>query len=122
MRASLHRQPTPTCDESDGCFFVKPDGTCWAKETTTNPISKQTSLALRRLKIHRPGMSFYWLRHTFRTIADETRDFPAIDRVMGHADASMAGQYRERISDERLKAVTNTVHRWLFAEIELKRS
>jgi hypothetical protein len=35
---------------------------------------------------------------------------------MGHADPSMADHYRERISDERLLAVTTHVHRWLFGE------
>ena len=35
---------------------------------------------------------------------------------MGHVDTTMAGHYRERISDERLKAVTDTIHNWLFAE------
>ena len=33
---------------------------------------------------------------------------------MGHVDSTMAGQYRERISDERLQAVVETVRAWLF--------
>jgi hypothetical protein len=33
---------------------------------------------------------------------------------MGHADGSMASVYRERISDERLKAVVEHVRQWLF--------
>ena len=35
---------------------------------------------------------------------------------MGHADQSMAANYRERISDERLQAVVDVVHDWLFGE------
>jgi hypothetical protein len=33
---------------------------------------------------------------------------------MGHVDNSMAGAYRERISDGRLQDVVDTVHGWLF--------
>jgi hypothetical protein len=51
-------------------------------------------------------------------VADEARDFPAIDLIMGHADESTAARYRERISDERLMAVTDHVHRWLFGGAE----
>jgi integrase len=57
---------------------------------------------------------FNVLRHTFRTVADETGDRPAIDLVMGHADPSMGAVYRERIADERLRAVVNHVRTWLF--------
>ena len=33
---------------------------------------------------------------------------------MGHARDDMASVYRERISDERLKAVSDHVRKWLF--------
>jgi hypothetical protein len=35
---------------------------------------------------------------------------------MGHVDPSVASLYRERISDERLIAVTDTVRAWLWPE------
>jgi len=62
--------------------------------------------------------NFYTLRHTFRTIADESKDQPAVDHVMGRARDDMASVYRERISDERLRVVTEHVRAWLFAEPE----
>ena len=64
----------------------------------------------------RPGLSFYTLRRTFRTVADEVPDRVAIDLIMGHVDDSMGAAYRERIGDERLVAVTNHVRRWLFGD------
>jgi len=33
---------------------------------------------------------------------------------MGHVDTSMVAVYRERISDERLRAVVNVVRAWLW--------
>ena len=33
---------------------------------------------------------------------------------MGHGDQTMASHYRERIGDDRLKAVTDHVRSWLF--------
>ena len=72
---------------------------------------------LRRLGINgRKGLGFYTLRHSFRTVADEAKDQPAADFIMGHEVPHMSSVYRETISDERLKAVTDHVRKWLFAE------
>ena len=69
-------------------------------------------------QLHRVGVGFYALRHTFETIGGESRDQVAVDHIMGHSPAAgdMSAVYRERISDERLRAVVNHVHGWLFAE------
>ncbi len=79
-------------------------------------ITKEYKKLIDKLGVHRRGLGFYTLRHVFRTVADSTLDFPAIRQVMGHADGSIDAVYREQISDERLKAVTNHVHKWLFAD------
>jgi integrase len=68
-------------------------------------------------KLRRPGRSFYALRHTFETIGGESRDQVAVDAIMGHVDSSMAGHYRQRISDERLTAVAECVRTWLFPPV-----
>jgi hypothetical protein len=47
-------------------------------------------------------------------VADEARDQPAADFSMGHESPHMSTVYREKISDERLRAVADHVHRWLF--------
>lgn len=51
----------------------------------------------------------YALRHTFETVAGDTKDQQAIDYVMGHHDASMAAVYREGIDPKRIIAVCKYV-------------
>lgn len=71
---------------------------------------------LEELKIHRLGIGFYTLRHTFRTWADETHDQHAIHRIMGHAIPGMSGIYIEEIELDRLRAVTDHVRNKLFGK------
>jgi integrase len=81
----------------------------------SGPLPCKFGRLLRRLSINgRKGLGYYTLRHTFRTVADEAKDQPAVDYIMGHVDASMAGRYRERIDDSRLQAVTEHVRSWFF--------
>jgi integrase len=90
----------------------------------TDAVNGQFNVVLRKAGIISNGRGFYGLRHTFRTVADETLDYPAIDLVMGHipSDAGsphsvvMAARYRQKISDERLKAVAEYVRKWLWGE------
>jgi integrase len=86
----------------------------------SNAVTKETAKLLKKVGIngHR---GFYALRHTFETIGGESRDQPAVDHIMGHARDDMASVYRERISDDRLRAVTETVRKWLFGETGLAR-
>ncbi len=65
------------------------------------------------------GRSFYDLRHTFKTVAeDETSDEPAVEAIMGHSasEADMSSRYRQSISDRRLSKATNAVRRWLYGK------
>ncbi|MDZ4781934.1 MAG: tyrosine-type recombinase/integrase [Planctomycetia bacterium] len=96
--------------------FITKRRMSWAKPGQDNPICKETVKLLKALGLHRPGLGFYALRHTFATIASESRDQIAVDHVMGHSDRSMSAVYRERISDERLRAVTDHVNAWLFGK------
>jgi integrase len=117
IRDALAHRPEPKDQEHAGLVFITKYGRCWSKDTPDGPITKETSKLLRQLGIngHR---NFYALRHTFRTIADEARDQPAADFLMGHESPHMSTVYRERISDERLKAVTDHVRHWLFGSTE----
>ena len=113
LREALAKRPNPKSEEHAGLFFVTKYGGPWAKDTPDSPVTKEMRKLLDSLDIngHR---NFYSLRHTFRTVADEARDQPAADYIMGHARDDMASVYRERISDERLRAVVNHVRNWLF--------
>ena len=81
-----------------------------------DPIGQRFSKLLQKKDLKRERLGFYALRHTTETIGDEVNDQTALDSIMGHVDDSMAERYRERISDERLKAVTDHIHKWLFPE------
>jgi integrase len=114
VREAIAVRPEPRNEDNAPLVFVTKRGLSWSKDTQDNPISKEMAKLMGRLGIHRKGISFYALRHTFRTIADETRDQPAIDRIMGHVRNDMASVCRERIGDDRLRAVTDHVRKWLF--------
>jgi integrase len=115
LRESLAKRPEPKNAEDAGKFFVTKYGLSWAKDTPDGPLSKEMAKLLKALGINgRKGLGFYALRHTFRTIADEAKDQPAADYIMGHEIPHMSAVYRETISDARLRAVTDHVRAWLF--------
>jgi integrase len=116
LRAVLDRRKAPEDKAHARLLFITKRGGCWAKESGDNPVTKEFAKLMKAEKLRRDGRGFYSLRHTFRTIADGCRDFPAINLVMGHADHSVADRYRERIDDARLAAVVNHVRAWFFAK------
>src|SRR5205085_12472900 len=104
-------------DADSGLVFVTRFGQAWHTDTSESPISYEVGKLLRKLGINgREGLGFYTLRHTFRTVADESKDQPAVDFIMGHEVPHMSAVYRETISDERLQAVADRVRGWLFAK------
>lgn len=113
-----------SADESDaGLLFITKYGRPFVrtregksgKTIAIDGISQEFRKLLKALKIERNG-NLYNLRHTHRTIADASKDQPACDFIMGHAPEGddMASKYRERIGDDRLLAVTDVVHAWLW--------
>jgi integrase len=113
LREALAKRPEPKRREDAGLVFLTKHGKAWAKNIADNPVAKEMRKLLDALGMngHR---SFYTLRHTFRTIADEAKDQPAADYIMGHEVPHMSSVYRETISDERLRAVVEHVRAWLF--------
>jgi integrase len=116
MREALIKRPNPKNKADSKLTFITKYGLPWAKDTATSPVSQEMGKLLNHLHINgRKGLGFYTLRHTFRTVADESKDQPAVDFIMGHEVPHMSSVYREKISDERLIAVTDQVRKWLFA-------
>jgi integrase len=116
VREAIAMRPKPKLPEHDRLVFITKYGHPWANETPHSPVSQEFRKLLDVLKLHRPGLGFYALRHTFETIAGGSRDQVAVDAIMGHVDASMAAVYREGIGDDRLRAVAEHVHEWLFGK------
>ena len=123
LREAIAKRPKAKDAADADLTFVTKYGKRWVKTHTSengsgtpaDALGQQFSKLLTENEIKRPGVSFYALRHTFETIGGESRDQVAVDHIMGHARDDMASLYRERISDKRLKAVTDTIHNWLFA-------
>jgi integrase len=116
LKAALASRPAPKREEHAGLVFLTRCGDSWHTDTPDGPLSREVGKLLRRLGINgRHRLGFYALRHTFRTIADEAKDQPAADYIMGHEVPHMSAVYRETISDSRLKAVTDHVRSWLFS-------
>jgi integrase len=90
-------------------------GQPWARDDDPAAITKEFVKLLKKLGINgRKGLGFYTLRHCCRTVADESKDQPACDYIMGHEIPHMSAVYRETISDARLRAVADYVRAWLF--------
>ena len=119
VRQVIEQRRDPIDKADADLLFITTHGRRWVRtrpnRVSVDSVGLEFGKLLRRLDLKRHGLNFYALRHVHRTIADETRDFPAIDRIMGHEEtASMATRYRERISDDRLRAVVGHVRKWLY--------
>ena len=80
-------------------------------------ISKYFRMLLDSIGIPADSPNFYALRHTFVTIALQTRDREAIRTITGHGPTSgdMLNVYNEaEVADARLLAVSSHVRAWLF--------
>ena len=118
LRIAIAKRPAPRDKADAGLVFITAHGRSWHKPSGDNPIAKVFARLRAAAGVFRRGVGFYALRHSFETIGGESIDQVAVDHIMGHSRDDMSSIYRERISDERLKAVTDHVHTWLFGTEE----
>jgi integrase len=126
LRVWLAQRPAPKDAANHDLVFITARGNAWERGTDNRAISHECRKLIDKLGIdgdrnEDEGRNYYALRHSWRTIADKSRDEVAINVIMGHDDKKMANRYRERIDDERLQEVVDIVHGWLFAEPEKPR-
>ena len=123
LKAAIAARPAPKNPADDNLVFLTRPGNRWVRLSGDNwldGIGMMFWRLLTDLGLKRPGLSFYCLRHTFETVAGESLDQVGVNSIMGHADGTMAGVYRERVTDARLRAVTDHVRQWLFGDTETK--
>jgi integrase len=123
LKVATLARPDATDPADNGLAFITRFGRPWVRYvdkgserrgTRSDAVALRFTRLVKRAGVTVPG-GFYTLRHVFRTVADEARDTVAAGLIMGHDDPSMAGAYREQVSDERLRAVTDHVRGWLLA-------
>lgn len=125
IQEALAKRPDAR-DEADGdLVFLTKQGRRFVRQPVQgksaawiDAIGQEFKKLLKEAGINRPGVGFYSLRRTFRTVADASRDQVAIAYVMGHSDDDndMGATYRQSApDDERLRAVVECVRAWLFA-------
>ena len=117
IKAAIKHRPDPKDDTQKALVFIGQRGAGFAQAKQTHwLVSGEMAALLKRLKLHRPGIGFYALRHTFQIVAEKAHDLAAVQSIMGYAPSSndRSAVSRERISDERLRAVADHVHQWLF--------
>ena len=125
-------RPAPQDKADADLVFLTPNGQRWvwirgnsanadatdlealARVSRADRVTDAMGKLLSKLGLALRGHTFYALRHTFETIGGDSRDQVAVDAIMGHSRDDMASVYRERIGDDRLRAVVEHVRQWLM--------
>jgi integrase len=111
---SLEKALAARKSATDALVFRTRFGRPWFHDSSQDALSTEFRKLCKASDVYESGKGFYGLRHTFQTIGDEIGDYLATRAIMGHADNTISGTYRERIKDERFQAVTDHVRSWLF--------
>lgn len=116
IQNALARRHAPTNPSDCDLLFIGPRGQNYIGNHKGYRVTAEMTRLLKKTGLTRPGLSFYCLRRTFQTIAEGSLDLLAVSHIMGHAPPAgdMASIYRQRVTDARLRAVTDYVRDWLF--------
>jgi integrase len=126
LETAMATRPAAAKSEFEGLVFLTPTGLPFVRssleiddqgQTTISQIDEITKAfrrLLKRLGIHRKGLSFYSLRHTAETYAGA--DQVATDVLMGHVTPGMSSNYRHGIAEARMEGVAANLHSWLFGK------
>ena len=113
IEAALPHVPKAKSPSEEGLVFRGVDGGPW---TTfgNDKLARAFAYLLKRTGLYRERRTFYALRHTCQTIGDGAKDPVAVKTLMGHMDGSMSGEYRQEVSIEAVRAVTEHIRKWLI--------
>ena len=125
LKAAIGLRPNPKDSDADGdCVFLTRWGRRWTRTSDAerpedrvpvDGLAPRFAKLLKRLGVN-GSRGFYCLRHTVQTIGGDAKDLEALSAVMGHVDSSIGAVYRDRIPDDRLHAIVETIRAWLFGE------
>ena len=83
------------------------DGT--TKYTQDGAVTKEFLKLMKKAGIERPkGVGFYTLRRTAATVAANSGDPFAVQKLLGHADVKMASTYVQNISEQTDRVINNS--------------
>ncbi|MBN1591377.1 MAG: tyrosine-type recombinase/integrase [Pirellulales bacterium] len=127
LKEAIAQRPAAKDRADIGLVFLTTQGNAWVRFSPMyqdedgnakggvplDAIGQKFAKLLEDTGLKRPRLGFYALRHTVETIGGDAKDQVALDAIMGHTRDDMASLYRERISDDRLRAVADHVRKWL---------
>ena len=118
LRVALEQRHEPKGDTPDNSVFVTHHGNTFTRTTDKGTRIDSVGMMFNKLAeavgAKRARCGFYGLRATFQTEANKAGDIQAARLIMGHEDeGDMTARYTQAIGDDRLKAVTDHVRKWL---------
>lgn len=114
IKTAIAERREPVDPNEAGLLFIGKRGQSYVGNHKGYRVTQEFDRAAKAAKVE--GRAFYDLRRTFQTIGEGANDLAAVGHIMGHSAGSqdMAAIYRQAVSDDRLRAVTDHVMGWLF--------
>jgi integrase len=114
VRESIEARAEPLSSDDDRLLFIGKRGQNYIGNRRGYRVVQEFARVAKNANVE--GRAFYDLRRTFQTIGEGANDLAAVQFIMGHAagNSDMSAVYRQLVSDDRLRAVTSHIHKWLF--------